>query len=494
MQSRCLQFAGLFGVIGLAIATWSTSPSQAEPLPEKDLDWMVPNSGWMTKESDRIPIVFVSRATAKADWEKLPKYWNEVTETTGANAGRKVVKVKLPLGLGVLPPVPAENPMTLGKWKLGKQLYYDMVLSSNNTVSCASCHAPETGFAEPLKTSTGIFGKKGGMNAPTVMNSAYNSKQFWDGRAASLEEQAQGPPGNPSEMFSGTGAAWPDAIKRIRKNPEYVAAFRAEFGTLPTRDAAAKAIAVYERTVLIGNSIYDRADLAMRVRVEEEESAKLAVIAKDYETVLKDAISKKDDSALSALGLTAQAKPAEISTIAKQISEGRELFFGKARCSLCHVGESFTDYDFHNLGIGAKDGKLTEDQYGRVDALPTGHKNDSMIGSFKTPPLRGLVSTAPYMHDGSESTLEAVIELYDRGGNINPFLDSKMRDTNAEDEYLKAKAEGKEWKGEPVSMFSPNGRPVIPFKLKLTTAEKAALVVFLKALQSDPVDPVVASH
>ncbi len=109
--------------------------------------------------------------------------------------------------------------------------------------------------------------------------------------------------------------------------------------------------------------------------------------------------------------------------MAQSLNDGRALFFGKARCNSCHVGDNFTDNQFHNLGVGVKDGQLPADTLGRFATLPTGHKNPELIGAFKTPTLRHLLGTAPYMHNGSERTLEEVVEFYDRGGNANEFLD-----------------------------------------------------------------------
>ena len=327
----------------------------------------------------------------------------------------------------------------------------------------------------------------GGMNSPTVVNSGYNRFQFWDGRAASLEEQAQGPPGNPVEMFADKGDAWEGAIRRIRATPEYVEAFRKVFGHSPTRDTAAKAVATYERTVLVGNSLYDRAEVAMRKRIAEDDG-KPEQTAADYAEVLTAAMAAKDP-ALKGLGMPG-GNAAEV--VGKRLANGRNLFFGKARCSNCHVGDNFTDNAFHNLGVGVKDGKIPANEQGRFGAQATGHKNPAEYGAHKTPGLRGLLDTAPYMHDGSEKTLEAVIDLYDKGGNVNEFLDAKMRDQTAEAEYLKAKAEGKNPTLPEGAILTRGGTPVIPFKLKLTADEKADLVLFLKALQSDPVDATVA--
>jgi cytochrome c peroxidase len=264
------------------------------------------------------------------------------------------------------------------------------------------------------------------------------------------------------------------------------------FGHAPTRDAAAKAIAAYERTVLVGNSLFDRAEVAMRKRVTEEESGKFELKAEDFQEVLKAAFAAKDTHSITALGLDPAKDADKAAATAKRLANGRNIYFGKARCSNCHVGENFTDLAFHNLGIGVKDGILPKGELGRFGSQPTGHKDPAVIGAFKTPGLRALLSTAPYMHNGEGKTLEAVVDFYDRGGNANEFLDPKMRDTDAEIAFVKAKAEGKEYTGPKPAVFTRSGLPIIPFQLKLTPEEKADLVLFMKALQSDPVDSTVA--
>ncbi len=464
-----------------------------------DYDHLFPNESLRFTAAEQVPIVFVSRGQNRKEWEALPKYWNDATDevidpVTGQMSTRKVVKIKLPLGLNLAPPVPVENPMTLARWKLGKELYFDSILCSDLTVSCATCHSPTFGYTDGKKVSDGISGKKGGMSAPPVLNAAFNRQQFWDGRASSLEEQAQGPPQNPAEMFDGKGNAWHEVVKRVRAKPEYVKAFEKEFGHAPTRDAVAKAIATYERTVLVGNSLNDRAEVAMLQRIEDEESNKREILNKDYETVLKQAFAAKDTHALAALQLDLAKDQDKIADTASSINRGRVLYFNKARCANCHVGESFTDFAYHNLGVGVKDGKLPEGDLGRYGSLPTGHKDHTQIGAFKTPPLRGLLSTKPYMHDGSENTLEKVVDFYDKGGNANEFLDPKMRDYDAEQAYLKAKAANMLWTGPKVEVFARGGRPVIPIKLNLTPGEKKDLVMFLRAMESDPVDATVADE
>jgi cytochrome c peroxidase len=470
-----------------------------KPMPAADYEWQVPHQRWKAPFKDEQPIYFVNRNQAAAEWDKLPHFWNETTEKaidpqTGKSVMRKAVKIKVPLGLTTNPPVPAENPMTVAKWRLGKQLYFSGLLSSDGVISCSSCHDPKRGYTDQAPVATGIRGLKGGASAPTVFNAAYNFLQFWDGRAASLEDQAQGPPMNPVEMFDGEGNAWEHVVLRVRKEPKYVQQFRAVFGTDPTRDGIAKAIATYERTVLSGNSIHDRADLAMRVRVEDEGTGKYEIQAKDYETVLTAAFGAKDQPALAALGLSVEQDRQKVAETAKSINNGRALFFGKARCNSCHVGDNFTDNQFHNLGVGVKDGQLPTNSLGRFAALPTGHKNTDLIGAFKTPTLRHLLGTAPYMHDGGERTLEEVVDFYDRGGNANEFLDAKMRDYDAEKAYLMSRQNHATYQGPEIKLLGKDQKPIVPLKLNLTPQEKRELVLFLRALQGDPAEPIVADR
>ncbi len=491
----CKVFLRVGALLALLLpGLWVSAPAIQKEVDVASYYWQLPNEQWKTPFAEERPVLFVNRGRNPSEWDKLPQFWNEVTlkdfdPRLGQFVERKGVKIKVPLGLTQDPPVPAENPMTVAKWKLGKQLYHDRILSSDRTVSCASCHDPARGFTDQAPVSTGINGLKGGMSAPTVYNSAFNALHFWDGRASSLEDQSQGPPQNPIEMFDGKGDPWVKVVQRVRSVPDYVKQFRAVFGTEPTRDAVAKAIATYERTVLSGNSIQDRADLAMRLRVEEEGLAKFEIEAKDYAKVLKEAFAKKDGNALTALRLDLAKDQGKIEETAKAINNGRVLFFGKARCNACHVGDNYTDNQFHNLGVGVKDGKLPPGSMGRFASMPIGNKNAEMVHAFKTPTLRHLGGTAPYMHDGSEKSLEDTIELYNRGGNVNEFLDPKMRDFEAEKAWLLARKSGKPHTGPQVHEF--NGKPVVPLKLNLTRDEVKDLTLFLRALQGDTADPIV---
>lgn len=475
-----LKIFSLVGISGIALSAWvfcSVKTASFAASPEQpNFEFAIPNNAWMKSVAEQKPMVFVNRSQNAAEWEQLKSFWNDstqkVTDTvTGKQSEMAVVKIKVPLGLTQSPPVPVENPMTVSKWNLGKKIYFDPILSSDNKISCASCHDPKLGFTDQSKVSTGINGNLGGMSAPSVYNSAYSLAQFWDGRAPTLEAQSQGPPQNPSEMFDGKGKAWDKAVERLRSNPEYVALFKEVFGTLPTQDGAAKAMATYERTVLTGNSIHDRAEVAMRKRVAEDESGKFEVLAKDYVKVLTESVAAKDSTSLSAFGLKTNDKE-QISELARSINNGRVLFNGKARCNGCHVGDNFSDSQFHNLGVGAKAGKLPEGMLGRFGAQATGQKNPELVGAFKTPPLRQLLATAPYMHDGSLDTLEKVVDFYEKGGEINPFLDVRMRDFAGE------KALG-----------NPNA--IKPLVLGLTVIEKKDLVQFMKALNGEPADPIV---
>jgi len=302
---------------------------------------------------------------------------------------------KLPVGLKSAPDVPDDNPMSAAKVELGKNLYFDKRLSRDGTVSCATCHDPRKGWTDRSPVSTGIKGQKGGRSAPTVLNAAYMEVQFWDGRAPSLEEQAKGPIQNPVEM----GFTHPEAVARIAGIKGYAPLFKAAFGDDKVDiDRIAKAIASFERTVLTGNSPYDR------------------WLAGDKKAMSESA------------------------------ARGHDLFNDpkKANCAICHDGFNFSDSSFHNLGIGMK---AKKPDLGRFEQT----KQEKDKGAFKTPTLRNLADTAPYMHDGSEKTLKEVVEFYDDGGFGNPWLDGRIK------------------------------------PLHLTDAEIADIVAFLDALNGDKV-------
>ena len=302
--------------------------------------------------------------------------------------------------IGPLPtatPIPATNLNYRAKIELGKQLYFDGRLSRNNQVSCAFCHNPFVGFADPRQVSIGVDGKPGGRQSPTVYNTAFNPIQFWDGRAGSLEEQAIGPIQNPVEMAE----THENVVAKLRKIKGYQQQFREVFGAEVNLQGIAEAIAAFERTVVSTNSPFDK-------------------------YVMGDA-KAMDEAAV----------------------RGMALFKGKARCLLCHNGPNFTDNQFHNLGV-PQVGPLKED-LGRYNVT----RQERDRGAFKTPTLRSVIETAPYMHDGAFKTLEEVIDFLDGGGGQNPTL-------------------------------SPLVKP-----LGLTKDEKADLLVFLKALTGEPLKVAV---
>jgi cytochrome c peroxidase len=266
------------------------------------------------------------------------------------------------------------NPPTPERVRLGRWLFYDTRLSGDGTVSCATCHRPENAFSEPTPVSAGIRGQKGARKAPTFINQALTLYPhfFWDGRAGSLEDQALGPIANPIEM----GSTHESMIQTLSRVPGYKPYFKEAFGDDSiTKERVAQALAAYERTRMSGNSPWDR----WRVN--------------------------RDEQAVSA-----------------QVKQGHDLFYNKGRCNQCHLGNSFTDSSFHNLGVGWNPKTKTFADLGRFVVT----KKPMDRGAFKTPTLREVTKHPPYMHDGSQKTLHEVVEWYNRGGEKNPQLDPKM--------------------------------------------------------------------
>jgi cytochrome c peroxidase len=294
----------------------------------------------------------------------------------GIIAVGKPVKIKAPLGLPPIP-IPPDNPPTEETIALGRRLYYDPGLSADGTVSCATCHAPDLSFRDGKAVSNGVAGQLGSRRAPTVVNAAYNTLQFWDGRAPSLEKQAEGPLTNPVEM----GNTLEGVVNYVHSDPKYRALFAKAWSTEEiTIDLVTRSIASFERTVVIGNSPFDRF------------------------------YYRGDKKALS---------PAA--------QRGLKIFLNqkKGNCSVCHViGKRyalFTDNKFHNIGVGADTWGNFED-FGRYVQT----KSASDMGAFKTPTLRNIAKTAPYMHDGSLATLKDVVDHYVGGGTSNPHLDKEI--------------------------------------------------------------------
>jgi len=290
------------------------------------------------------------------------------------------------------------NPLTRAKIELGRQLYFDTRLSADATVSCASCHDPAMGYTAHTATGVGIRGQKGGRNSPVSFNRILSGKQFWDGRVDSLEAQAVGPIANPIEM----GFTHEGVVKRLGEIPVYKKQFDAVFGEL-TIDRVGQAIAAFERTIVTGPSPYDyHEELLPFAKLDAEDIAEDEQLAAKY----------------AAIKAAAAAHP-----MSESAQRGRELFFGKANCTACHVGANLADEKYHNIGIGMD---KPEPDLGRFAVT----KDPADTGAFKTPTVRNVALTAPYMHDGSMATLEEVVKWYDKGGHANPHLSDKIKPLN----------------------------------------------------------------
>jgi cytochrome c peroxidase len=273
---------------------------------------------------------------------------------------------KLSFRLPAEVPTPPENQPTPDRMELGKMLFFDPRLSGSNWISCASCHNPSLGWSDGLPTGVGDGMKALGRKTPSIVNSAFNTLNMWDGRMKSLEEQAWAPMLAPGEMH----ASQEQILVKLKAMPGYVTAFAKAYpGEGITRDTIGKAIASFERTVVSTDSPFDR-------------------------------WAQGDESAV-----TLSAK------------WGFALFTSKANCVACHQGSNFTDQGFHNLGLKG------EVDPGRFAIVPV----QISRGAFKTPTLRDVALTAPYMHNGAYRTLEEVIDHYDGGGDQKGNLDPNLK-------------------------------------------------------------------
>jgi cytochrome c peroxidase len=284
----------------------------------------------------------------------------------GKRAETAIEVLKAPYHRPATIPFPASNPYTVEKLALGKKLYFDSRLSAANLLSCASCHSPAYGWGDGQPKGIGHGMKQLGRRSPTIINAAYGQIFMWDGRAATLEQQALGPIQADVEM----NLPLDQLIQRLKNIPEYDALFQAAFpkeGISP--NTIAKAIATYERTVVSGRAPFD-------AWIEGDEQA-----------------------------------------ISHEAKRGFVLFNTKAGCSSCHSGWNFTDDSFHDIGLADAD-------IGRGKILPGVVK---MKHAFKTPGLREINRRGPYMHDGSIRTLDAVIAHYDRGGINRPSRSDQIK-------------------------------------------------------------------
>lgn len=294
---------------------------------------------------------------------------SQTTEFTDLEEPERLVE---PLGLPKMR-WPDDNPYSKEKAELGRTLYFDKRLSTDGTISCATCHVTRLAFTDRKPIAIGIKQQTGSRHSPTVINAGYEKHLFWDGRANSLEEQVMGPLGNPKEMtlIHDVHEAHRQCQEHIQAIPGYRQLFKKVFGNEECRiEDIAKAIATFERTVLSGNSAYDRYMAGDKSAMTPEQIHGLAV-------------------------------------------------FKKVGCANCHAGRLFTDGKFSNIGVGMD---AENPDLGRYVIT----KKEDDWGAFKTPTLREVENTYPYMHNGSLQTLEEVVDYYDRGGtpnrNLHPLL------------------------------------------------------------------------
>jgi cytochrome c peroxidase len=311
--------------------------------------------------------------------------------------------------------IPKDNAMTSAKIELGRKLFFEPRLSTDGSVSCATCHDPSRAFTDGKRVAEGIGGRRGSRNSPTLLNAMFNGGQFWDGRAGSLEEQARMPLINPDEMGN---RSLDEVTTRIGAIPEFATEFQRVFGTAVNIDAIARAIAAFERTLVSANSPLDR------------------------------------------------YLAGEVNAMSEAARSGMILFRGKARCGVCHAfNQNFatfatfpflTDMNYRNTGIAANyDGfgalarramNAARDQSDGMSSEVTRHEragdlgrflisgNTLDVGAFRTPSLRNVELTAPYFHDGSAATLEDVVRYYLKGGNQNPNRDWQLEPVSLNDE------------------------------------------------------------
>lgn len=285
--------------------------------------------------------------------------------------------------------------MTPAKIELGRKLFFDARLSADGRISCASCHDPKLAFTDGRATASGIAGRRGARNSPSLLNAMFNTGQFWDGRADTLEDQAVQPLVNLLEMGN---SSYDEVVNRLREIPEYRAEFRSVFGAEVKIELIGKAISAYERTLVSGDAPFDRFITGDRTAISEA------------------------------------------------AMRGFAHFRGKARCSRCHTFNDaltfFTDFNYHNTGVAMNHpnyDKLSRQAYAAIESDKAKELIDALakqeggqelgrvlityqvfdIGSYRTPSLRNIALTAPYFHDGSAKTLADVVRFYNGGGRHN---------------------------------------------------------------------------
>jgi cytochrome c peroxidase len=284
---------------------------------------------------------------------------------------------EVPLGLGKVRPVPTDNALSEARVGLGRRLFFDPILSGDGSTSCASCHDPAKSFATDDRLAIGVAGTRGARNSPSLINRLYGTSFFWDGRAASLEEQALKPIGNKIELASSVD----EALARLHADRTYVKQFRQAYDGEVTAENLAKALAGFQRTLLSGDSPVDR------------------------------------------------FQAGDVSALTSDERVGLWIFESRGGCWKCHKGQNYTDERHHNTGVSW--GREPQD-LGRFQVT----KEDQDRGRFKTPTLRDIARTGPYMHDGSIATLREVVLFYNRGGGKNPHQDPRLKPLKLNDKEV----------------------------------------------------------
>ena len=289
-----------------------------------------------------------------------------------ALAPAMLAEIRLPLGLDLYRPIPEDNPVTPEKVKLGKKLFGEKLLSRDRSLACKGCHQPKKAFTDGRAKAVGVYGRQGSRSVRRWSIAPTAGRSFGDGRTSTLEEQVVKPIESESEMDMTVG----EAVERLKRKSRYRKMFQQAFHREPNGEDLARALASYVRTIYSGDSPFDRYIYGKRGALTDQQR------------------------------------------------RGLRIFRGKGNCTACHIGPTLTDEDFHNTGVAWRNGKIQDK--GRFTV--TGKLEDQ--GAFKTPTLREVSRTAPYMHDGSLATLQDVINFYGDGGRKNPHLDEEIQPRN----------------------------------------------------------------
>lgn len=453
-------------VIPTRVAQPTTKPDAGLKIPLPEFLDQHQRLYWQpTTDNDRIPILFVSEGKNPTRWQELPTYWNPsaLADPTGAAAlwqpnplltavtiaavGPPRVEIKVPLGLeDPTPFIPADNPPTLGQWQLGRKLFYDNdYLTNSRNLACTTCHDPRYQYA-----SRAAKDREERMHTPSLYNIVYQPRIFGDGRGETLESCLQRTFDDERETTLPGRHVWGGAIRRLTRNEVYQREFNLVYGVgFPTQDTVGRALATYCRTLLSGDSLYDRAvALAKKAGKPDPEAAHFEAALRPGELVSLNSVNKK---------------PADV---AAEIHLGYQLFHDKlpqspTSCVACHAGTLFTDKGYHNIGLGVPVSPV--DNPGRIAALPPGQRSAAMMGAYRTPSLRNVTRTPPYYHTGDEADLTRTVLEHLQGG--------------------------RQWTSYTDRLFlTPDGKNRLP--RHLTDREVLALVLFLRTLNGDDLPPV----